>query len=96
MIHYFGSVAGDATSHGDMGTAERKNLDVYVATPNGSFQKYDVSTDKISVLSTAMPSDPKHPSRLNTKDAIVPVTIITPKPVEIKPIDIKASQIRSN
>ena len=43
-----------------------------------------------------MPSDPKHPLRLNTKDAIVPVTTITPKPFEIKPIEIKPSEIKFN
>ena len=42
---------------GDMGFAEAYNINGYVTTPNGSLQKYDVTTKQISTLSTSMPTD---------------------------------------
>jgi len=42
-----------------------KKIDGYVATPNGTLQKYDVETAKTTVVSTQIPSDPKDPDRKN-------------------------------
>ena len=50
----------------DIGMANRKHLTAYVSTPNGSLQKYDSDTGKISVISYSMPSDKNDPERLNS------------------------------
>jgi RHS repeat-associated protein len=42
---------------GDIGWAEAQGIDGYVATPNGSLQKYDITTKAVTTLSTTMPSD---------------------------------------
>jgi len=67
----------------DIKTAKRDKIDNYVATPNGSLQKYDVKTDKITTIATDLPSDPKDPDRLNkvSPDPPPPVN----KPVPDKP-----------
>lgn len=44
----------------------------YVATPDGSLQKYDPNTNKTTVLSTDLPSDPAEGK--NRKNDISPVT----------------------
>ena len=62
----------------DIGNANARQIPCYVATPNGSFQKYNPKTGKISVISNDMPSDPKDPNRLNNID-----------PVDNNPTDIK-------
>jgi RHS repeat-associated protein len=53
----------------DIGNANRCKLNNYVATPNGSLQKYDHKTGKISIISNDMPSDKNDPNRLNDRDA---------------------------
>ncbi len=50
---------------GDIDTYKSAGVDGYVATPNGSLLKYDVKTDKVSVVNTDQPSDPKDPGRKN-------------------------------
>jgi LysM repeat protein len=42
---------------GDIGWSEVNNLNGYVATPNGSLIKYDITSKAITTLSTSMPSD---------------------------------------
>ena len=36
-----------------------------MATPNGSLQKYDPKTGKVTIISKDLPSDPKDVDRLN-------------------------------
>ncbi|WP_162142870.1 DUF4329 domain-containing protein [Terrimonas ferruginea] len=52
-------------SPADLTNAKSEGVDSYVATPNGSLQKYDNSTGTTSTISTAIPSDPNDPARLN-------------------------------
>ena len=40
-------------------------MDIYVATPNGSLQKYDHKKNEITTIATDIPSDPNDPTRLN-------------------------------
>jgi len=49
----------------DKSNAEDRGVDNYVATPNGSLKHYDVETNKVDVISTDLPSDPKDPDRKN-------------------------------
>lgn len=51
---------------GDIGDNNSKGMDGYVATPNGSLQKYDVTGGTISTIDTSLPSDSADPARLNT------------------------------
>lgn len=59
-----------ASTTGDIGTPVAGNnsngLIGYLATPNGSLQRYDPATGVITTLSSNMPSDPVDPGRLNT------------------------------
>ena len=55
----------------DIGNANRDKLNSYVATPNGSLQKYDYKSGKITMISTDMPSDVKDPERLNSISALM-------------------------
>lgn len=48
--------------------ATQKGIPIFVSTPNGSLQKYDPNTKKLSNIDTNMPSDPKDPNRLNKID----------------------------
>ena len=50
---------------GDIGLSNRTMLDIYVATPNGSLQKYDPLTGEIITVSKCMPSDSNDTERLN-------------------------------
>jgi RHS repeat-associated protein len=50
----------------DIKQADDRKMDIYVATPNGSLQKYDRKNKTITTISTDMPSDPNDPTRLNT------------------------------
>jgi RHS repeat-associated protein len=52
-------------SDADIGFSEFVSAPIYVATPNGSFQRYNHHTNVTRVLSTDMPSDPDDPGRLN-------------------------------
>jgi len=53
----------------DIGNANRRKLDSYLVTPNGSLQKYEPNSNKITIVSNDMPSDKNDPSRLNLKDS---------------------------
>ncbi|ANH83184.1 hypothetical protein A8C56_21335 [Niabella ginsenosidivorans] len=50
----------------DIDNAQLQGVDSYVATPNGTLQKFKKSTGAISVISTAIPSDPRDPDRQNS------------------------------
>lgn len=52
----------------DIGNANHRKLDSFVVTPNGSLQHYEYSSNKISVISNDMPSDPRDPDRMNTNN----------------------------
>ncbi len=64
MLAPEGANPGDKT--GDIVNAKKQNVDSYVATPEGSLKKFDVSTGNITTLRTDIPSDPKHPARINS------------------------------
>jgi hypothetical protein len=49
----------------DIGVFNVAKIDGYVATPNGSLQKYNHITGKIATISTNMPSDFNDPTKLN-------------------------------
>ncbi len=49
----------------DIGEANNNKYPSYLATPNGSLQKYDPKTGKTVVVNNNMPSDVKDPTRKN-------------------------------
>ena len=53
----------------DLGIANNHKIYAYVATPNGSLQKYNNKTGVITTISDKLPSDSKDPKRLNKIDA---------------------------
>jgi len=63
---YLEGYANNEFSPRDKTNAEKRGVDNYVTTPDGSLLRYDVKTDKVTVESTKMPSDPKDPDRKNT------------------------------
>ena len=65
---YLTNYQNNKFSNTDMTIAESNGVDAYVATTNGSLRHYDVETNKVDVVSTNMPSDPKDPDRKNTID----------------------------
>lgn len=58
--------ANNVFSPADISNAKSQGVDSYVATPNGSLQKFDNSTGTTTTVSTAIPSDPVDPARVNT------------------------------
>lgn len=52
----------------DIGNSNKRGTDSYLVTPNGSLQKYNPLTGKITVISNDMPSDANDPYRLNYID----------------------------
>ena len=50
----------------DIGNSNRRQIDSYLVTPNGSLQKYDPKKNIISIISNDMPSDPNDPDSLNS------------------------------
>jgi RHS repeat-associated protein len=85
----------------DVGFSNENNLTGYVATPNGSLQKYDPTTGKVSLISTQMPSDPKDLTRLNNVapvDNNLPLALPTPQPKLFipTPIEMKAWSFTNN
>jgi RHS repeat-associated protein len=55
-------------SGADLANSRRRGLNIYVATPNGSLQVYDYSTDEVTLISNDMPSDPSDPDRKNKQN----------------------------
>ena len=51
--------------------ANKRKLDSYLVTPNGSLQKYDPLNNQISIISNEMPSDPNDPSFLNQNSGYI-------------------------
>jgi hypothetical protein len=54
------------TGKNDIGNANKRQIDSYLVTPNGSLQKYDPKNNKISIISNDMPSDSNDPEALNS------------------------------
>ena len=59
----------------DIGNSNNLNIISYLVTPNGSLQKYDPSSSKITVISNDMPSDVEDPNRLNKVNSIVQILL---------------------
>ncbi len=57
--------ANNVFSSDDKKNANKYGVNSYVATPNGSLQKYNNSTGDMTTISTDIPSDPNDPERLN-------------------------------
>ena len=55
---------------GDIGIANKRKMNIYVATPNGTLQKYDFTKGHISVISKDLPSDMNDPTSKNNKSSI--------------------------
>lgn len=55
----------------DIGLANSSQIISYLATPNGSLQKYDPKTGQIKRISNDMPSDSKDMNRLNNKSSYI-------------------------
>lgn len=51
-------------SPSDKNYAEKRNVDVYVATPSGTLQSYDVTFDKESTIDSDVPYDSKDVDRM--------------------------------
>jgi hypothetical protein len=66
----------DEISKQDTYGNQKKKIDGYVTTPDGSLIKYDVDKDEPNVISTDLPSDPNDPNRQNN---ISPTSEVMPK-----------------
>ena len=75
-------------SKGDTGLAERHQIDAYVGTPNGSFQKFDFRTRQITTLSTDLPSDKFDPDRQNEVPVFAPASLPGIAPIPVSPPNI--------
>ncbi|MCX6272782.1 MAG: DUF4329 domain-containing protein [Bacteroidetes bacterium] len=95
-----GIVVADIHSHGkyekgmlnnvfsdtDKKDNEKKKLDGFLTTPDGSLKKYDVETKTETTLATDLPYDPKNPSVKDPKPPRIPIRSKEGKPVyNIKP-----------
>ena len=49
----------------DIGNSNKRGLPSYLATPNGTLQKYNPRTGEVSIISTELPSDANDPTRKN-------------------------------
>ena len=63
----------------DIGYSNRKGIPSYLATPNGSLQKYNPKSGKIITLSESLPSDKNDPERLNNNSSDIEWNILTDK-----------------
>lgn len=64
---------------GDLGIANSKKMNIYLATPSGTLKKYDYEKGKISILSKSLPSDSNDPSRQNSISSIIETYDLTTK-----------------
>lgn len=55
-------------SKADKDNSDKRGVDSYVTTPDGSLKKYDPNAKQTSTVSTDLPSDPKDPERKNNND----------------------------
>jgi hypothetical protein len=69
----------------DKSDNKRTGLTGYLATPDGSFKKYDPKTNTQTTISTDLPSDPKDPNRKNTISPNQPPPVNKPAPAPVKP-----------
>ena len=61
------------SSGGDIFLYNLKEVDGYVATPNGSLRKYDYKTGEVMIISEQMPSDKNDPKRLNNISPVLSI-----------------------
>lgn len=54
------------TREGEIGIANKKQEISYLASSNGTLQKYDPIIGRISTISSNLPSDPMDPDRKNS------------------------------
>lgn len=105
---YDEGMENDDFSSKDKWNCYNNKVDGYLASPDGSLQKYDVNTATTTTLSTSLPSDQNDPQHKNdndarntqTKDAKTTQTIVIiptfiPKP-ELSPIKPKEPWILFN
>ena len=59
------------TNMTDIGNANKDKINSYIATPNGSLQKYNYKTGEITTISEQMPSDSNDPTRLNSSSVYI-------------------------
>jgi RHS repeat-associated protein len=65
FVESFGSgnnVFSEGTEEADIDNYKRTGLTGYVATPNGSLQRYIPSLNKVDILPVDLPSDPQDPT----------------------------------
>jgi len=65
-IHSHENYVAESDNHfspADISDNDRRKNTGYLTTPDGSLKEYNSSTNKITVLSTDLPSDPKDPGR---------------------------------
>jgi hypothetical protein len=55
-------------STGDEEGNKVEKLDGYLTTPSGTLKLFNYKTEKVTVISKDMPSDPKDPDRVNKID----------------------------
>ncbi|GAA4314364.1 hypothetical protein GCM10023143_25180 [Compostibacter hankyongensis] len=58
-------------SPADIDNAKYQGVDSYVATPNGTLQKFSNLIIKTTTISASMPSDPADPTRRNTINFVI-------------------------
>ena len=59
------------TNATDIGNANNDKTNSYIATPNGSVQKYNYKTGEITTISDDIPSDSNDPTRLNSTSVYI-------------------------
>ena len=57
-------------SEADKKDNSKKGINGYLASPNGFLQEYNTLTEKVSIISRNLPSDPKDPDRQNKKNPV--------------------------
>ncbi len=93
-IHSHGNSWGKDVSYSDNNFSgqdkdinDRKKIDGYLTTPNGSLKKYDHKTKGESEISTDLPSDPNDSTRQNGQSAII-------YPKNEPKVDLKAEELK--
>ena len=69
------------STSGDLGYFNHYSLPGFVATPNGSLQKYDPISGLISTLPVILPFDVRDPTSPTPRPSVTPLPSITPAPI---------------
>jgi hypothetical protein len=93
---FSGSKSGNnlTSKDGDIGDNNKTGLTGYIATSNGSLQKYDPKSGFISTVSTNLPSDSNDPTRLNNISPVISPTVTIP-PLPTNPPTITSPKIET-